>query len=44
MILLAMNNSCKLDYVTPSSEAMELNYEGVLCQSGVSDPLIPEII
>lgn len=39
-----MKNSCKLDYVAPSSEAMELNYEGVLCQSGVSDPLIPEII
>ena len=39
-----MKTRRKLDYVTPSSEAMELNYEGVLCQSGSSDPLIPEII
>lgn len=41
-----MKTRRKLDYMTPSSKAMELNYEGVLCQSGGcqsggSDPLIP---
>lgn len=36
-----MKTRRKLDYMTPSSKAMELNYEGVLCKSGGSDPLIP---
>ena len=34
----------KKKYESPSLTTVELKYEGVLCQSGGSDPLIPEII